>query len=92
MESACAIEISDDEGTPTPADESLAPDEGSKMNGSHLNHDSDAHSNHSSEEYDYPAPEDEVNLNDVSLHASDLEGEDIFADNFKRYTGKFSPK
>ena len=88
MESAGAIEISDDEDIPLSANKSVQSEAGGKVNGSHMIHGSDADPIHSSEEYDYTAPENEIDLNDVSLHESDLEDQDIFADNLKRFTGK----
>ena len=88
MESVSAIEISDDEDIPLSAEKSVVSEAGGKVNGSHVNHNSDTDPVHSSEEYDYTAPENEIDLNDVSLHESDLDDQDIFAENLKRFTGK----
>ena len=85
-----AIEISDSEDEPTVADKSAAPETEITMNGSYVTRAAHDDTLHSSEEYEYDPAEDDVDLNDVSLHASDIEEGDIFADDLKKFTGKYA--
>ena len=79
----CPIILSDDEeAQPTPA-AAASPVHTSRGVGS-----GGAATPPSSEEYDYTAVENDIDLNDVSLHESDIEEGDVFAENLERYTGE----
>ncbi|XP_043232800.1 uncharacterized protein CG4449-like [Amphibalanus amphitrite] len=87
MASEVPIVLSDDEeGPPAPADGPPLGDGAAPLTGPSPDPVAGGHTPHSSEEFDYSAAADEVDLNNVSLHESDIEEGDIFAENLQRYT------
>ncbi|KAF0301650.1 NFATC2-interacting protein [Amphibalanus amphitrite] len=85
MASEVPIVLSDDEeGPPAPADGPPLGDGAAPVTGPSPDAAAGGYTPHSSEEFDYSAAADEVDLNNVSLHESDIEEGDIFAENLQR--------